>query len=361
MARLATTRFSVKAHENKTISWWHSRRFKIDMNPSYQRRGKLWSRTDKAYLIDSILNGFDIPKLYLADFTIGDSPLNEERLSYAIIDGKQRFEALFEFLDNQYGLNEDFIYLEDPQIKLAGLSYKDLQSNHPDIAQELDNFNLSVVSVYAHDDGPIKELFVRLNRSKPLTGAELRNAMSGPTPDVIREISEHRFFPENTRIAGHRGEHLNAAAKLLMFEYYGDVCETKKKNLDGFVSNTEKEKPVTLELAGRRCLETLDDMASIFLPSDKLLGSSGVLPVYYWLIRNLDVAEYHFVREFLVQFEAERRANRENLKKDPQGPAVDDQLTEYDNFNRSTNDLRSHRGRLRILHTRLRSWASWLE
>ena len=68
------------------------------------------SPTDKAYLIDTILNGFDIPKIYLADFTWRDSPLNRKRLPYAIIDGKQRFEAIFDFFKGEVTLNDDFVY-----------------------------------------------------------------------------------------------------------------------------------------------------------------------------------------------------------------------------------------------------------
>ena len=48
--------FKIQAFENKTLSWWYNRRNSIDMNAPYQRRGGLWSKTDKAYLIDSILN-----------------------------------------------------------------------------------------------------------------------------------------------------------------------------------------------------------------------------------------------------------------------------------------------------------------
>ena len=67
--------FKIGPLENKTLSWWRTRREKIDMDPPYQRRGRLWSASDKAYLIDSILNGYDIPKIYIADFTWRDSPL----------------------------------------------------------------------------------------------------------------------------------------------------------------------------------------------------------------------------------------------------------------------------------------------
>src|SRR5437016_1800533 len=112
-----TNTFRVRQFEVKTLSWWYARRSKIDMSPPYQRHGRLWSATDKAYLIDSILNGFDVPKIYVADFTWGDSKLNKKRLPYAIIDGKQRFEAIFEFYDGLITLNDDFVYREDRSLK----------------------------------------------------------------------------------------------------------------------------------------------------------------------------------------------------------------------------------------------------
>src|SRR5262249_17356584 len=130
--------FRVTQFEAKTLSWWRTRRSKIDMDPPYQRRGGIWSPADKAYLIDSILNGFDIPKLYVADFTWGDSPLNKKRLPYAIIDGKQRLEAIFDFYDGTVVLNDDFVYRENPVQNLAGLSYQDLLGSHADVAEIFD-------------------------------------------------------------------------------------------------------------------------------------------------------------------------------------------------------------------------------
>src|SRR6185437_8559538 len=122
--------FAVRAFESKTLSWWRARKPQIDMNPPYQRRGRLWSEADKAYLVDSILNGFDVPKFYIADFTYANSKLNKKRLPYAIIDGKQRFEAIFDFFDGVITLNSDFVFLENPRIKLAGLGYKDIVQNY---------------------------------------------------------------------------------------------------------------------------------------------------------------------------------------------------------------------------------------
>src|SRR5436190_1633669 len=134
----------VSPFEARTLSWWQSRQSKIDMSPTYQRRGRLWSDADKAYLVDSILNGFDVPKLYIADFTFSDSVLNQKKLPYAIIDGKQRFEAIFDFFAGRVTLNDDFQFLETPSLKLGGLGYKDLKTSHPEIAEIFDHYHLFV-------------------------------------------------------------------------------------------------------------------------------------------------------------------------------------------------------------------------
>src|SRR5689334_18410826 len=101
---MPTKPIHVRPMQTHTLKWWLNRRGSIDTAPPYQRRGRLWSDTDKAYLIDSILNGFDIPKLYMADFTFADSPLNVKKLPYAIIDGKQRLEAILDFFDGKIRL-----------------------------------------------------------------------------------------------------------------------------------------------------------------------------------------------------------------------------------------------------------------
>jgi hypothetical protein len=342
---------NVRIFDPKTLTWWRSRKNKIDMEPTYQRRGRLWSPTDKAYLIDSILNGFDVPKFYLADFTYADSTLNKKKLPYAIIDGKQRFEAIFDFFEGKITLNEDFVFLENQALKLGGLGYRDLTQNYSDISEIFDNYHLSVMSVITNSEALINELFVRLNRSKPLTGAEIRNAMAGPAPEIIRQMAKHDFFSEFIAFQVKRGQDLNAAVKLLLFEFYGKPQETKKSTLDAFVKLAGREHG-KLELAARRSFEALQDLTTIFLPKDRLLGSAGVLPVYYWFIRQLKQPQYPMVREFLNRFEEERKTNRKKMDAGNTASGVDRQLVEYDQFNRSTNDLASHIGRIEILKKR---------
>ena len=90
--------FQVIPMPAKTLAWWLDQENDIDFAPVYQRKSRIWSPKDKQFLIDSIINGFDVPKIYLADFTFMNTVLNRANKKYAIIDGKQRFETIFDFL-----------------------------------------------------------------------------------------------------------------------------------------------------------------------------------------------------------------------------------------------------------------------
>lgn len=349
--------FRVAPFEAKTLSWWRARRSKIDMSPCYQRRGRLWSAADKAYLIDSILNGFDVPKFYMADFSWGDSSLNHKKLPYAIIDGKQRLEAIFDFYDGKITLNDDFVYRAEPSLKLAGLGYKDLLQNFSEIADIFDTYNLSVMSVIARSEEPISELFVRLNRSKPLTGAEIRNAMGGPAPEIFRQIGGHEFFKEYVSFSLSRGQDLNTAAKLVMFEFMDGLTSTKKINMDQFAKAASKDR-AKIELSARRVMDNLESMTGVFLPKDRLLGSAGAVPVYYWFVRSLQAGQLARVRPFLSWFEETRKSNRRVANSAAMGVNVNADMTTYDNLNRSTNDQASHSGRVRILTASFQSFKS---
>ena len=153
-----------------------------------------------------------------------------------------------------------------------------------------------------------------------------------------------------------RAQDQNAAAKLLLFEYESDLAETKKSRLDQFVHDASRQPKERLELAGRKTVDVLDRMEEIFLPRDILLSSAGQVPIFYWLVRSHREADDQFIREFLVKFERQRRDNRNLVESNPLDKTIDRQLLEYDQFNRNTNDLVSHKGRIKILEERFESF-----
>jgi hypothetical protein len=205
------------------------------------------------------------------------------------------------------------------------------------------------MSVITDDEAKINELFVRLNNSKPLTGSEVRNAMKGPVPVLIRTIAEHKFFEHCIKFAKKRMPEHNVAGKLLLVEHRGKLVDTKKIHLDKFADEGVRAENLDFERAASRVVAVLDRMAQIFTERDSLLSSQGPVTPYYWLVRNAEESEDTLIREFLVKFESVRRlrANAAVLASD-----LEDDLSDYDLMARNTND----QGSLTMRYMILRRW-----
>lgn len=339
--------FEVQPHQTRTLSWWYKQRKNIDLEPSYQRRGGLWGDHDKAYLIDSIINGFDVPKIYLSDFTLIDSNLNEKSLTYAVIDGRQRLEAIFDFFSDDLKLNSDFVFLKNPDINLANHTYSQIKSLYSEIAEIAEEFNLAVMSVITDDKEKIRDLFVRLNKSKPLTGAEIRNAMDGLVPDLVRGIIDSRFFKENISFKTDRGQDKNLAAKLLLIEHQKQLTDTKKAQLDKlFKESRNTLNPEDYTEAAIRVQNNIKHMESIFIKRDPLLKREGLIPIYYELCKK---AKNEGIREFIGTFEQERKKNQVIARTNPEN--ADSQLLSFDSSVRNINDGISLRTALKIIES----------
>ncbi len=128
--------------KNSTIMLLYSERSEIKMNPDYQRMGGVWTKEKRRLLIDSILNDYDLPKIYF--HALSQAELSQTGFRYAVIDGRQRLEAIWGFMDGEFTLADDFEYQRDPQLNLFGLSYEDIAKQHPKIRVKFDSFVLPV-------------------------------------------------------------------------------------------------------------------------------------------------------------------------------------------------------------------------
>lgn len=360
----------VRPHKLQTLGWWREQylRDRLDMNPPYQRRSYIWGKWKQAHLIDSILNDFDVPKFYVANFLeMPSRSLNKIKRPYAIIDGKQRLQAIFDFFDDKFGLNQSFTLYENSRLKLGGATYSTLKAKFPHIAEKLDNFVPAVMNVVADDDELIEELFVRLNSGEAATGAERRNAMPGPVPVIVRELVLHPFFQHKIRFTTKRMQDFNLAAKILLIETRGEFVDTKARNLDEFaksaidVGDTRKDdgkrRRLTikeLEASRDRVFETLELLSLSFSDRDKLLGAQGHIPVYYWVARgHPELVDW--LRDFLVVFTEAVSANLRVARLNPN--RADPELTNYYTMARTTNDQASLQGRYEILIKRLEAYS----
>src|SRR6266496_458351 len=332
--------------DNKVVDLY-ALRHSMDVSPSYQRQSEIWQTPKKQLLIDTLINGFDIPKLYFHELS------NSRKHKYAIIDGKQRLEAVWSFLDGDFALSEDFEFLEQPDQQAAGRNYEDLSRGFPLLKSRLDRAELPIVVVKTQEIEIVEEMFSRLNEAVPLNAPEKRNAFGGPLPAQVRKLSQHDFFRSRLPFANNRYRHLDLATKFLYLAYKGGLAETKKRTLDEFVLLFKNEKSD----ADAKALTTmvtpvLDRMCKIFIPSDYLLSAVGMVVVYFQLCRDIVAGELKvkwMTRDILEDFDARRQQNRSQAREAEErgllgepppkdAPPIDQPLLAFERHMQSPND-----------------------
>lgn len=337
-------------HPNSLLSVY-SRRGDIQLDPAYQRISGIWNREKRQLLLDSLLNGFDVPKLYFHAFTpprIADS----RTYRYAIIDGKQRLEAIWDFIDGSLRLAPDFSYLRDDRVVAGDLTYSQLAKRYPKLKARFDTTLLDIVTIHTEELDVIEDLFSRLNEAVPLNAPEKRNAFGGPLPPVITRIAGDPFFTERVPFADKRYRYRDLAAKFLYLEFSDGIVNTKKADLDTFVRRF-KNRPEddTVQRLTSNTESTLTLMASNFETRDPLLRQVGMITLYYHLFRFIRTEKVGPVsREMFLEFEARRVENRGLAERDTEEePELDPQLLEFDTHSQTPNDAYALRIRLTIL------------
>lgn len=135
----------------------------LDLDPPYQRRS-VWSPKDRRYFIDTILNNYPAPPIFL------HKSLDEAgRPTYHVVDGKQRLQTIIMFRDNKVAIPSDFgdVALQNKRWKAIDKAAKETFWNYVLIVEMLQDAG----------EAAIKNTFERINRnSRKLTPQEMRHA-----------------------------------------------------------------------------------------------------------------------------------------------------------------------------------------
>lgn len=332
------TDFRISPLNDSSILYLYSEKDSIELNPDYQREGGIWSMEKKQLLIDSILNGYDIPKFYFHEFSPAKKIKGGGICKYAIVDGKQRLSAIWDFIENRICLDKDFSFFLDESVKAGGMTYSDLGAKYPKIKTRFDSKTLAVVSIQTEDLDLIEDMFSRLNEAVPLNAAEKRNAYGGPLPPVIRSLIKTDFFKSKLPITNTRYKHHDIVTKFLYLQSKGEIVDIKKVHLDNFVQNFPKAKKAKAEVLENSVAKILNEMKKVFIADDPLLKSIGILVVIYCLFMNPvhKGKKISVSRKILLDFEKKRIKNREvaelNISK------ADYNMLEFDRLGQSPND-----------------------
>ena len=122
----------------------------LAIQPKYQRRRTGWPLTAKTALIDTIMNNFPLPPIYLRDYVNDEGKRRKE-----IIDGQQRIATIVEFYNNEFNLSKN-IFDEN----FVGQTYSHLPVNEQ---QMIEDFEVSFIAVKGASESDIISIFSRLN------------------------------------------------------------------------------------------------------------------------------------------------------------------------------------------------------
>jgi hypothetical protein len=210
---------------HRTVTWFvkASDRTELQLAAPFQRN-PVWTTQQKAYLIDTILQGLPIPELYMVD-----EVNNEGAEHHTVVDGQQRIRACLEFLQNKYRLQGDEI---DSQWK--GLYFEKLTA---DQKQLIYGYKFVVRILPKMSDVDLRKIFARLNRNVvALNEQELRNATYwGEFITSIQKIAEEDFWSEFGLFTA------NDHRRMIDHEYISELAiaylhgaQNKKDNLEDY-------------------------------------------------------------------------------------------------------------------------------
>ena len=356
-------RFQMVPHPRPNILELYAERESIQMLPPYQRISGVWNDRKRRLLIDSIVNGVDLPKIYFHEL---NPPVRDERgrtQRYAVVDGKQRLDSIFDFLCGSLALPDDFQFFEDARVDARGLHYDGLAQRHPRLRARFDGTDLPIVVVRTDDIDFIEELFSRLNEAVALTAPEYRNTLGGPLPRMFRALSTHALFVESLPFPTDRHRYLDLAAKFTHLAREDEFQSTKKLTLDGLVRTFKDAAQAGEPWADQNGVAALQDsveeilaqMHCFFLKPDELLEGIGWVTLLFHVFRRSGHRADGFSREIIEEFRGDvtsaRRKARDITRGLVGGTMTDREqlLAQFDSLRQSPNDGSALRRRYELL------------
>lgn len=169
------------------------------VNRKYQRK-LVWTVSEKEKLIGSILKGYPIPLILLAE-----RPQIHGSGKYEIIDGMQRLNAIFSFIENSFSFDNEYFDIDEFSYakQLATDSILEIPINKKDDEKQaikllsgkecadILDYQLAITVYTAMAEEDITEVFGRINSSgKHLSSQEKRQAgVTTAFAELVRTIS----------------------------------------------------------------------------------------------------------------------------------------------------------------------------
>lgn len=305
---------------------------KVSVPKDYQRNF-IWRKDQKQNLIDSIINNYDIPKIYFAKNQ--DSSL---KVTYDIIDGQQRCLSIKSFIDGEFTLSQSFKYHGDTENvdSYAGKKYLELPEN---LRNEIMNYEITVIECENYSKDDQKELFERLQGGTSLSQAESRRALKDTSmPGVVQKLAEHNLFKINRLLdkkdIWSRFWVEEIIANILLDLHKEGISEVSASNLKKMYFEKDK---ITID--DKICLEIteifnyLEKAFKNLQPSMSKVGIRRLSWLIHQSLSQYNIKKFHKeLGEAYLDFESDRQVLLERYRDDEPDDENLEDASKYDDY-----------------------------
>jgi len=137
-------------------------RRELIVNRDYQRGSGIWPVGPSSYFIDTILEGFPFPKIYMYEFIDREA----RRARKELVDGQQRISAIYRYLSNEFSIVGES--------RFRGRTFSELEEDDQDRFYQ---YSVPVDVIRNASRTEILQMFRRMNAyTLPLNDAEKRHS-----------------------------------------------------------------------------------------------------------------------------------------------------------------------------------------
>jgi hypothetical protein len=130
---------------------WHEKG-QLELSPKFQRRS-VWSDKARSYLMDTIVRGKPIPKVFIRQKINPQSRASVRE----VVDGQQRLRTIISFIHDGFQISKRH------HPKYGGLFYSQLDQVDAEVQTNILNYELSVDLLVNMPDSEVLDVFSRLN------------------------------------------------------------------------------------------------------------------------------------------------------------------------------------------------------
>jgi len=251
--RLLMKSFDSRAYSiNDFVEWDASRQ--LELNPSFQRRS-VWNPKAKSYLIDTILRGKPIPKVFMRQ-KINVTTRSSVR---EVVDGQQRLRTILSYIKDGFSV----LKVHNPEY--GGILFSHLAE---DVQAQLLSYEVAVDLLINLPDEEVLDIFGRLNSYAVVLNEQERiNATHFSAFKLLADRIGYRYndFWSRQRIISDsnilRMQEINLVGDVLIAMHEGIK---PKKSIKKYYANYEANFTADVDLMGFQFDQVMETIARLY-------------------------------------------------------------------------------------------------